>query len=150
MKAIYPALLLLVAATALAQEPLSPPSSPQEVPAYCQKRELQPTTLAVMGRDRGIPMQQFVDGFPVAQAGFLAMQLSVSRLNDVYENPRLNALTLAIFRSASCIEELARRSPPRYKPELREALVECQNISAGSVRDLAECVANASDANIIG
>ena len=148
MRLIVPVFLVFVSLSAHAQAPL--PSSPQQVPAHCQQREARPTALLVAARDElKTPRAEFIDAVESSNVGSVSKQQMIERINDVYDNPGLNSDSLWVFRSARCVEEFARRKLVSYKPAINAALLECQTRNPGSISALAQCAAQASDANII-
>jgi hypothetical protein len=149
MRFIFAAALLLVPIFAQAQQQLTPPSTPQEVPRYCQQREGQPIALLVMARDElKTPREQFVNSVSSGGLDAAGKQLMIERVNDVYDNPDLNSDTLWVFRANRCIEEFSRKGFVKYKPEISAALLQCQTENGGSMGALAQCVASASDAQL--
>ena len=149
MRIISAVLLMLLPVLAQAQQQLSPPTTPQQVPRYCQQREGQPTALLVMARDDAkTPREQFIASVESGNLDASGKQLMAERVNDVYDSPSLNGDTLWVFRANRCIEEFSRKGFVKYKPEMGAALLQCQKEHGGAMRALAECVANASDAQL--
>ncbi|WP_282297397.1 hypothetical protein [Stenotrophomonas sp. PS02289] len=141
-------LLLLAPITSHAQTGL--PTTPQQVPRYCQQREAQPVSLLVLARDEvKTPRNQFIEAANKAAIGAAGIQMLVERVNDVYDNPELTRDTLWVFRSARCIEEFSHRGFVSYAPAINAALLTCQQEHAGTLRAVAECVATASDTHLI-
>ena len=149
MRFITAAALLLVPILAHAQQELTPPSTPQQVPRYCQQREGQPIALLVLARDDvKTPRKQFIDSVSSGGLDVAGKQLMIERVNDVYDNPDLNSDTLWVFRANRCIEEFSRKGFVKYKPEMSAALLQCQTEHSGTMGALAQCVASASDAQL--
>lgn len=143
------ALIALASALPPPAQAQQPRLSPREVPVLCMQRERDPTALLVTARDDlQTPREQFIASLGSGAMDVQGRQLMVQRVNDVYDNPSLTHDTLWTFRSYRCTEEYARKGFVSFKPGLKAALLECQGTHGDRMVELAECVADASAANI--
>jgi hypothetical protein len=143
------ALIALVSVLPSLAQAQQPKLTPKQVPLLCMQRERDPTALLVTARDElHTPREQFIASLGSGALNVKGRQMMVERVNDVYDNPSLTHDTLWTFRSYRCIEEFARKDFVSFKPELKPALLECQATHGDRMVELAECVADASAANI--
>lgn len=105
----------------------------------CDGPETALVSMIAYERDRGTPKAEMIARAERLPENDGSRMVAVSRVDDVYLDPALQAATLSAFRSKKCQIGLLQRDLAPYADLTRERLLQCQAIGTGG-RGFRNCI----------
>lgn len=105
----------------------------------CDGPEAALVSMIAYERDRGTPKAEMIARAERLPEHDGSRMVAVSRVEDVYLDPALQAATLGAFRSKKCQLGLLQRDLAPYAGHTRERLLQCQAIGTGG-RGFRHCI----------
>lgn len=107
----------------------------------CDQQETALIGMYVHARDRGTPKADMVAKAATLPENDGTRLVALSRIDDVYLDPRLTAATLVAYRSKKCQIGLSWRDEPlEIEAYERERLLQCQARGLPGDRDFRRCI----------
>lgn len=107
----------------------------------CDQQETALIGMYVHARDRGTPKVDMVAKAAALPENDGTRMVALSRIDDVYLDPRLTAATLVAYRSKKCqIGVSWRDEPHEAEANERERLLQCQALGLPGDRDFRRCI----------
>lgn len=107
----------------------------------CDQQETALIGMYVHTRDRGTPKADMVAKAAALPENDGTRMVALSRIDDVYLDPRLTAATLVAYRSKKCQIGVSWRDEPHEAEAYeRERLLQCQALGLPGDRDFRRCI----------